>query len=147
MRLSKVCPQLCFSTCWGWLCLSGLSRTCSKWSTPIQASPKSNFTLDNYQDERYKAASTDDFFLAFTTQKNCNWDDNLPPNSGIVHGQNWGKNFGPFAGWAFIFSQDSPPDINSASYMHLQLIEGIGMEHAEKIISKRPFNTTVWKKQ
>jgi len=102
---------------------------------------KSNFTLDNYQDERYKAASTDDFFLAFTTQKNCNWDDNLPPNSGIVHGQNWGKYFGPFAGRAFIFSQDSPPDINSASYMHLQLIEGIGMERAEKIISKRPFNS------
>ncbi|CAJ0880986.1 5315_t:CDS:2 [Entrophospora sp. SA101] len=102
---------------------------------------KSNFTLDSCQDECYKAASTDNFFLAFTTQKNCNWDDNLPPNSGIIHGQNWGKYFGPFAARAFIFSQDSPPDINSATYLHLQLIEGIGMECAEKIISKRPFNS------
>ncbi|RUS15929.1 hypothetical protein BC937DRAFT_91797 [Endogone sp. FLAS-F59071] len=72
-----------------------------------------------YEEERNKAASSQDFFILFTTQKDCNI--NLPRYSGIVDGTCWNDYYGPFAGRAFIYSVDGPPNINTATRSTLQL--------------------------
>lgn len=91
-----------------------------------------------YVAERQKSASRQDFFMFFTTQKKpCNIK--LPVNSGIVDRKNWDDYFGPFAGRAFVYGVKRFPNINKASFMVLQLVNGVGPVTAKKILEKRPF--------
>lgn len=98
----------------------------------------STFTQKNYDDERKKSASEDDYFIFFTTKDNLNIE--LPRNSGIVYKQNWVAYFGPFAGRAFIFAAEGPPNINTAGRAQLELVSQVGKIRAEQIITKRPFH-------
>jgi hypothetical protein len=59
---------------------------------------KKAVSLKEYQEEREKAASEDDFFILFTTA-NCNIE--IPKMSGIVDRKAFTNYFGPFAGRAF----------------------------------------------
>ncbi|RHZ69343.1 hypothetical protein Glove_284g6 [Diversispora epigaea] len=98
----------------------------------------STFTQKNYNDERKKSASKDDYFILITTKDNLNIE--LPYNSGIVYKQNWNTYFGPFAGRAFIFAVESPLDINTVGCTQLELVSQVGKIRAEQIITKRPFH-------
>jgi hypothetical protein len=97
-------------------------------------SDKTPLSQQDYMNERQKAASNQDFFLLFTT-KECNIE--LPDNSGIVDKKVWKDYFGPFSGRAFVFADEGPLNINTASRTQLQLIEGIGKAYANTIIEKR----------
>ncbi|CAG8558329.1 3630_t:CDS:1 [Racocetra fulgida] len=98
----------------------------------------SAFNQKNFNDERKKAASENDYFILITTKDNLNIE--LPRNSGIVYKQNWDAYFGPFAGRAFIFAVEGPPDINTASRAQLELVSQVGKIRADQIITKRPFH-------
>ncbi|RIB03079.1 hypothetical protein C2G38_2289216 [Gigaspora rosea] len=98
----------------------------------------STFTQKNYNDEREKSASKDDYFIFITTKDNLNIEP--PQNSGIVYKQNRDAYFGPFAGRAFIFAVEGPPNINTAGRAQLELVSQVGKIRAEQIITKRPFN-------
>ncbi|CAG8628264.1 11632_t:CDS:2 [Paraglomus brasilianum] len=98
----------------------------------------STFTQKNYNDERKKLASKDDYFILITTKDNLNFE--LPHNSGIVYKQNWDTYFGPFAGRAFIFAVEGPPNINTVGRAQLELVSQVGKIRAEQIITKRPFH-------
>ena len=51
------------------------------------------------RDEWQKSASKEDFFILFTTKEKLN-EINLPKNCGLVSGDEWRRNFGPFSGRA-----------------------------------------------
>ncbi|KAF9536709.1 hypothetical protein EC957_009924 [Mortierella hygrophila] len=96
----------------------------------------------DYQAERRKAASDNDFFMLFTSQNHL--DVELPPLSGIVDGSNWEEYFGPFAGRAFVFATTGALDINLAQRRDLERMRGVGDGKAELIIqerSKRKFDS------
>ncbi|RUS29163.1 hypothetical protein BC938DRAFT_480973 [Jimgerdemannia flammicorona] len=99
-----------------------------------------NISNDLYNRERNIAASNRDFFIFFTTQKT---PDNikLPPNSGIVDQKNWNDYFGPFAGRAFVYGLMGAPNINTADFTTLQLVDGVGPATARKIMVKRKFSS------
>ncbi|KAF8956431.1 hypothetical protein BGZ46_002378, partial [Entomortierella lignicola] len=92
-----------------------------------------------YNREREKAAGRDDFFLLITTQNAQRIE--LPPNSGIVDRSVWSDYFGPFAGRAYIYLDQGLPNINSADYVTLQLVNGIGDARATQILELRPFSS------
>ncbi|KAF9310054.1 hypothetical protein BG003_008980 [Podila horticola] len=96
----------------------------------------------DYQAERRKAASDNDFFMLFTSQDHL--DVELPPLSGIVDGSNWENYFGPFAGRAFVFATIGALDINLAQRRDLKRMRGVSDTKAELIIqerSKRKFDS------
>src|SRR5206468_10543098 len=98
----------------------------------------SKLTQEGFLKERTMCASSRDFFILFNTQEQpC--DIQLPANSGIVDKNNWGDYFGPYAGRAFIYGVEGIPNINTANYSILQLIDGVGAGTAAKILAKRPF--------
>jgi DNA uptake protein ComE-like DNA-binding protein len=61
----------------------------------------------------------------------------LLENSGLVDSSNWLKYFGSFEGRAFAYANVGPLNINAADKRDLQLVEGIGIERADIIVSKR----------
>ena len=97
-------------------------------------------TKPMYLQEREKAASVQDFFLAFTTQKKVP-TFKLPDKSGIVDRSNWDNYFGPFAGRAYFYCDETPININTANTTRLQMIPGITYDTATAICQKRPFSS------
>ncbi|KAF9372310.1 hypothetical protein CPB97_001349 [Podila verticillata] len=96
----------------------------------------------DYQEERRKAASDNDFFMLFTSKDRL--DVELPLQSGIVDRSNWEHYFGPFAGRAFVFATTGALDINVAQRRDLERMRGVGVTKAELIIqerSKRKFDS------
>jgi hypothetical protein len=96
---------------------------------------KTRLTEESYMDERGKCASKNDFFITYTTQRNCNF--RLPENSGIVDGNNWKPYFGPFAGRAHIYAATGPVDLNNATRQELETVEGMGPKRVDKVIHER----------
>ncbi|CAG8845859.1 27105_t:CDS:1, partial [Gigaspora margarita] len=96
-----------------------------------------SLSLNDYQSERNKSACDKDFFILFTTAKNCNFK--LPMNSGIVDGLKWKEYFGPFAGRAHVYAIVGPFNINTATYTELMTIDGIGENRVITILKERPF--------
>ncbi|KAJ1554030.1 hypothetical protein HK096_005287 [Nowakowskiella sp. JEL0078] len=93
-----------------------------------------------FEQELQKAASSNDFFILFTTN---DYDDALPPSSAVVDRKNWEAYFGPFAGRAFFYFNKTIPSANYANLSILTTIKGIGKAAAENIIRKRktePYN-------
>ncbi|RIB10973.1 hypothetical protein C2G38_2250437 [Gigaspora rosea] len=97
---------------------------------------KTSISLNEYLEERNKAAGVNDIFLLVTTGKSHINISKLPARSGIVHQNNWKEYFGPFSGRAFIYANTEPPDINIASRSWLSGIDGIGSKYADIIIKK-----------
>ncbi|RIB09537.1 hypothetical protein C2G38_2208661 [Gigaspora rosea] len=93
-----------------------------------------NFHPEELYNERKKSASEDDYFIFITTKDNL--DIELLCNSGIVYKQNWDDYFGLFAGRAFIFAVEGPPNINTAGCAQIELVIQVGKI---QIITKRPF--------
>ncbi|KAG0341565.1 hypothetical protein BG004_005991 [Podila humilis] len=89
----------------------------------------------DYEAERYKAASDNDFFLLFSSNDQSHVV--LPPISGIVDKSNWVRYFGPFAGRAFVFATIGALDINLASRRDLKGMSGVGDWEAELIMQER----------
>ncbi|CAI2189932.1 16769_t:CDS:2 [Funneliformis geosporum] len=63
-----------------------------------------------YQEEREKSASKNDFFILFTTA-NCNIE--IPKRSGIIDRNAFTNYFGPFAGRAYRSAMANPPIYNN----------------------------------
>ncbi|CAB5381545.1 unnamed protein product [Rhizophagus irregularis] len=95
---------------------------------------KTPLTQDDYNEERKKASSVDDYFMLITT-KDCS-NITIPNNCGIVDKNNWNDYFGLFSGRAYMYSEDVP-DLNTASRTHLQIIDQIGETRANMIIEER----------
>ncbi|GBB85398.1 hypothetical protein RclHR1_11950006 [Rhizophagus clarus] len=95
---------------------------------------KTPLTQDDYNKERKKASSVNDYFMLITTQDCSNIT--IPNNCGIVDKNNWKDYFGLFSGRAYMYSEDIP-DLNTASRTHLQLIDQIGEKRANIIIEER----------
>lgn len=102
---------------------------------------KTSILLNEYLEERSKAAGVNDIFLLLKTGKSQIDISQLPARSGIVHQNNWKEYFGPFAGRAFIYANIEPPDINTASRSWLSGIDGIGSKYVEIIIKNRPYQS------
>ncbi|CAG8753632.1 8303_t:CDS:1, partial [Gigaspora rosea] len=102
---------------------------------------KTSISLNEYLEERSKAAGVNDIFLLLTTGKSQIDISQLPARSGIVHQNNWKEYFGPFAGRAFIYANIEPPDINTVSRSWLSGIDGIGRKYADLIIKNRPYQS------
>ncbi|CAG8631175.1 3956_t:CDS:2, partial [Ambispora gerdemannii] len=68
-----------------------------------------------YQEEREKSASENDFFILFTTS-NCNIE--IPKRSGIVDRNAFTSYFGPFAGRAYKSAMADPPIYNKVKNIH-----------------------------
>ena len=88
-----------------------------------------------FTQEWNKAASNNDFFLLFTTDKA--FDVKPFEQSGIIHGQNWTDYFGVFASRMFINADVNPMNINTATHTFLQLL--VKAKDADEIVQKRPF--------
>ncbi|KAF9152321.1 hypothetical protein BGX20_005190 [Mortierella sp. AD010] len=92
---------------------------------------------NQYDTERDKAASDNDFFILFTTLTAHGIQ--LPDKSGIVDRQCWSEYFGPFSARAYNSFVEGALDINNDDYTTLQLVNGIGPTRANTILTRRPF--------
>ncbi|KAF9376872.1 hypothetical protein BGX21_003372, partial [Mortierella sp. AD011] len=92
---------------------------------------------NQYNTEREKAASDNDFFILFTTLTAHGVQ--LPDKSGIVDRQCWSEYFGPFSARAYNSFVEGAPDINNDDNTTLQLVNGIGPTRANTILTRRPF--------
>ena len=88
-------------------------------------------------EEWKKAATSNDFFLLFTTDKAV--DVKPVKQSGIIHGQNWTDYFGVFAGRMFINADVNSVNINTMTHSFLQLLVREKSKDADQIIQKQPF--------
>jgi hypothetical protein len=89
-----------------------------------------------FTEEYEKAAEPGtDVFILFTSAT-CAFTA-LPPKSAVVDRNVWNAYFGAFAGRAFIYAQEDPPDINEACYSVLTAITGIGTKRADVIMEER----------
>jgi hypothetical protein len=89
-----------------------------------------------YQKELAKGVKGDlDVFLLITSAQLSD-DVALPPRCGVVSKDEFLEYFGPFASRAYR-SLLEPPNINTASYRELRLIEGVGDATARSIIEEK----------
>jgi hypothetical protein len=98
-------------------------------------------SLEQFMEEYNKACDARrDFFIEYTTA-DCSaiGHEDLPPRTGLVHGDSFDKYFGPFASRAWRLAASVP--INSAPREQLESVDKIGPATAEKIMTLRPFTT------
>ncbi|CAG8518187.1 2750_t:CDS:2 [Funneliformis caledonium] len=90
--------------------------------------------MDDYNKERRKEASVDDYFI-FIITKDCS-SIKILNNSGIVDKNNWNDYFGFFSVRAYMYAEDVL-DLNPASRVQLQIIDQIGERKANMILEER----------
>ena len=113
---------------------------------------KETLSQSDYENEREKAAGSEDVFMMFVTGDSDDVDleskKKVPAHhhhlrNGLVGSKNFSAYFGPFAGRAFRLREE-PPNINTTPRSVLEAVEGIGPARAKTILQERichgPFN-------
>jgi len=114
-------------------------------TTPVvfSISCKSQVTarsISDYKEEHYKATKgCNDFFIEYSLSKYTSFTTNDLPNGrcGLVCEDNFESYFGPYSGRAFILKNITLPNINYASKVLLQSVDGIGSVIIENILIAR----------
>jgi DNA uptake protein ComE-like DNA-binding protein len=100
----------------------------------FQAKQKMNNATYVKEQAKGVEGNSDVFLLITSAQLSA--DVALPPRCGIVSKDEFHQYFGPFASRAYRSLLD-PPNINTASYRELRLIEGVGDATAKSIIEEK----------
>jgi len=101
-------------------------------------------TMTDFNNERNKAASSDDIFLIFTIdESSASWKkEYLPLNSGLINADNAQEYYGPWSGRVFYMCKKLLNlSINSMNREQLMSMPSIGEIRAGTILKKRPFSS------